>query len=69
MKKEMLIEGMTWGHCKMRVSNALNELDGVTEVTVDLEANKASFEVNDSVTDEVLTEAIEDVGYDVVEIK
>jgi len=53
----------------MRVGNALKEVDGVTNVIVDLEVNKASLEADESVTDAILTEAVEDVGYDVIEIK
>lgn len=69
MKKELRIEGMSCGHCKMRVENALNELEGVSNVAVDLEGKKATLEAADSVTDAALKEAVEEWGYDVVEIK
>jgi len=69
MKKEMIIEGMSCNHCKMRVEKALSELSGVENVVVDLSEKKATFEVQDEVNDALLTEAVEDAGYDVIEIK
>lgn len=65
----MVIEGMTCGHCKKRVENALSELEGVKEVAVDLEAKTATLELESSVTDEVLKEAVEEWGYKVEAIK
>lgn len=69
MKKEMMIEGMSCNHCKMRVENALGEIEGVENVTVDLEAKKATFEIAYEVADAVLKEAVEDAGYDVTAIQ
>ena len=43
---EIKIEGMTCNHCKMRVEKALNEVEGVTGVNVDLEGKKAVVEGN-----------------------
>ncbi len=69
MNKVMIIEGMSCNHCKMRVENTLKELEGVTDVQVDLEKKSAELVLSEDVTDAVLTEAVEDAGYDVVEIK
>lgn len=68
MKKEMMIEGMSCNHCKMRVEKALGELEGVNNVSVDLEAKKATFDIVGEVGDSVLKEAVEDAGYDVTAI-
>ena len=68
MKKEMMIEGMSCNHCKMRVEKALGELEGVNNVSVDLEAKKATFDIVGEVGDAVLKEAVEDAGYDVMAI-
>ena len=38
------IEGMKCQHCVSSVQKALETLDGITGVQVDLEANEASFE-------------------------
>lgn len=69
MTKEIFIEGMTCNHCKMRVENALSGLEGVTAVTVDLAAKKAVVELSQAVEESVLTEIIDDAGYDVTLIK
>jgi len=69
MKKEMLIEGMTCGHCKMRVVNALTEVEGVTSVDVDLDSKKATLEASEGITDSMLKDAVEEWGYEVKDIK
>ncbi|MBN3553542.1 copper chaperone CopZ [Fictibacillus nanhaiensis] len=64
--KTLNVEGMTCGHCKAAVTNALNELDGVKNVVVHLETGKVEVEVDSSkVTDADMREAIEEQGYDV----
>jgi copper chaperone len=64
--KTLNVEGMTCGHCKASVTNALNELDGVKNVVVHLETGKVDVEVDSSkVTDAEMREAIEDQGFDV----
>lgn len=69
MKKEILIEGMSCGHCVKRVENALDVLIGVVQVTVILEENKAVIELNQDISDSILREAIDEAGYDVVSIQ
>ena len=68
MKKEILLEGMSCNHCKMRVEKALSELEGVNNVSVDLEAKKATLDIVGGVGDAILKEAVEDAGYDVTAI-
>lgn len=41
---ELAIQGMTCGHCKKAVEEALASVDGVTKVEVDLDAGRASVE-------------------------
>jgi len=69
MKKEMMIEGMSCNHCKMRVEKALGSLAGVSSVEVDLSAKKAIVELSEEVDGAVLKEVVEDAGYDVVSIQ
>ena len=64
MKKKILIEGMSCEHCVKHVHEALEEV-GATDIKVNLDLGNASAEVFD-ITDEVIKEAIEDAGYDVV---
>ena len=69
MKKEILISGMTCGHCVKRVENALLEIDGVHSVVVSLDDKKATIEADDKIEDQLLKDAIEDVGYTVEAIQ
>lgn len=67
MKKTLLVEGMSCGHCEKAVKNALGELKGVSNVEVGLDTKKVEVEGKD-LNDKVIKEAIEDAGYDVIEI-
>ncbi|WP_053954823.1 heavy-metal-associated domain-containing protein [Inediibacterium massiliense] len=69
MKKLMMIEGMSCMHCVNHVKNALEEIQGVQEVVVDLQGKNAVIQLSEEVTDEVLKNAVEEAGYEVVEIK
>ncbi|AYE34991.1 heavy-metal-associated domain-containing protein [Clostridium septicum] len=68
MKKKILIEGMSCNHCVSHVKEALEALEGVSQVDVNLEGKYATIEtkVFDNV---VLKEAIEEEGYDVISIE
>ena len=41
---ELTVQGMTCGHCKKAVEEALASVDGVTSVEVDLDAGRAKVE-------------------------
>ncbi len=69
MKKVMKIEGMSCNHCKMRVENALSALDGVEKVEVNLELKQAVLEMTNDIENSILTEVVDDAGYEVVEIQ
>ena len=66
MTKTILIDGMMCQHCVAHVSKALNALPGVT-ATVDLDSKSAT--VTGDVDDAVLTNAVTEAGYTVVEIR
>ena len=68
MIKSIKIEGMHCPNCVAAVKRELEALEGVTKVDVSLEEAQAIVEV-ENVTDETLQETIEDIGFDVVEIK
>jgi copper chaperone len=68
MKKKISIEGMSCGHCVRHVENALKDVSGITDVTVDLKEKNAIVELNDDVTDTALKSAVEEAGYDVTAI-
>ncbi len=63
--KKMVIEGMMCQMCVKHVTNALNALPGVN-ATVDLDSKTAT--VTGEASDEALTKAVTDAGYQVVSI-
>ncbi len=69
MNKKILIEGMTCGHCVMRVENAIKEVEGVKSVKVNLKEKLANVEITQNVDNEKLINAIDEVGYNVVRIE
>ncbi|HWR18208.1 MAG TPA: cation transporter [Clostridia bacterium] len=68
MKKTLVVEGMSCGHCAAHVEKALNAIEGVN-AKVNLNAKTASVELISDANDDTLKAAVEDAGYEVVGIK
>jgi copper chaperone len=63
-KTTLKVEGMTCNHCVMRVTKALEGIDGVKTAKVSLD--KAEAEVlfkGDKLDPKVLVQAVEEAGY------
>jgi len=60
------IKGMSCQHCVGSVKKALEALDGISEVTVNLEAGEATF-TNNGVSRDVVKKAISKIGFEPVE--
>jgi copper chaperone len=60
------IKGMTCNHCVMAVTNALNEIDGIKNVKVDLAKSGADFDEEKAVDMDLVRERIKKAGYEVV---
>ena len=69
MKKELIIEGMSCNHCKMRVEKELNALDQVESAEVVLDEQKAVVEFKEEISKEVLEKIIDEAGYKLIEVK
>lgn len=69
MKKKILIQGMSCQHCVNHVTQALEELKGVDKVIVSLEQKQAIIEAVHDITDKEIKNAIEEVGYEVVDVE
>lgn len=67
MLKTIYIEGMHCQHCVAAVTEALENLQGTSDVNVSLETNTATL--NTELADELLKSAVEDIGFDVTAIK
>ena len=66
MKKVLKIEGMMCPRCQAHVEKALSAVEGVESVEVSLEEKSATVTLGADVSNEVLTNAVTDAGYDVV---
>lgn len=67
-QRTVVIDGMTCEHCKARVESRLNSLDGVS-AKVNLKRKTAVVSMEKDVEDEVIKKAIENAGYEVIEIR
>lgn len=63
--KEIKIKGMTCQHCVMAVTKALNSVDGIKNVHVDLKTGTATFEETKPVDAALVKSVIEEEGYEV----
>ncbi len=68
MKKTLKIEGMMCQHCVAHVTKALQALTGVSSVEVNLKKKTAVVELAEEVSNEALTSAITEAGYEVKKI-
>ena len=58
------ISGMSCGHCQGSVTKTLSEIDGVSDVSVDLDKGEATYTATDAVSIETVKEAIAKIGFE-----
>lgn len=68
MRKLIKIKGMTCGHCSARVEKMLKGVEGVSDAVVDLEGENAIVNLSAPVDNDLIKEAVDDAGYEVIEI-
>lgn len=56
--------GMRCGHCVGAVTKALEDVDGIGNVKVDLEKGEATFDDSGQVPTETIEDAIKKVGFE-----
>ena len=59
---------MMCAHCKANVEKALNALEGVASAEVNLEEKTATVELTSELSNETLSQAVTDAGYEVVSV-
>ena len=69
MEKLLKIEGMVCGNCVKHVSKALMEIEGISDVTVQLEAKTALVQMRHAVSEDRLKTAVEDAGYQLISVQ
>jgi copper chaperone len=62
--KTLKIKGMSCQHCVRAVQKALEEIDGITDVSIDLAKGEAAFTETRPVDHAVLKEKIQKAGYE-----
>ncbi len=68
MKETIIkVEGMVCGGCENRVKNALKTIDGIENVLADHTSGTVTITSTDEVTENVMKEKIEDIGFEVKE--
>ncbi len=61
--KNIKIEGMSCRHCVMAVKKALEDIEGIAHVKVDLANGEATFDEMSPVSKEIIKEHLEKAGY------
>lgn len=68
MRKIFNVEGMSCRHCVNAITKALNALEGVAGVSVDLKAKTVTVDFDESkVSAGAIKSQIEEQGYDVLQ--
>jgi uncharacterized protein len=62
MTSKYMVKGMTCNHCKNNVSNALNKIEGIKVLDVDLSKEEVVLE-GENQDSEIIKHAVEDIGY------
>ena len=57
------VTGMTCGHCVASVTEEVQEIPGVRDVTVTLETGAVTFTSDERVDDAAVRAAVEEAGY------
>ena len=66
MEQKLKIEGMMCAHCQKHVHDALAKMDGVTDVTVDLEGKTATVQATRAIGRDEFAAVITEAGYELV---
>ncbi len=65
MASVLKVKGMSCQHCVMSVTKALNKLDGIQNVKVDLQKGEVSYDNTKTVAHETIEKAIESAGFQI----
>lgn len=65
MVKVLKVEGMMCAHCQAHVQKALEAVEGVKKIVVDLEGGTATVTMEQEIPDEKLKNAVTEAGYQV----
>ena len=60
------VKGMSCQHCVMSVTKALNQLEGIQNIQVDLQKGEVRFDNTKALAVNRIEKAIEEAGYEVI---
>jgi copper chaperone len=60
------VKGMSCQHCVMSVTKALNQLEGIQNIQVDLQKGEVRFDNTKALVSNLIEKAIEEAGYEVI---
>lgn len=60
------VQGMTCGHCVSAVSEEVAQIDGVSDVDVDLETGAVTVTSEADLDEDVVRAAVEEAGYELL---
>jgi copper chaperone len=66
MASVMKVKGMSCQDCVMSVTEALNQLDGIQNIQVDLQKGEVRFDNTRGVASDRISKAIQEAGYQVI---
>jgi copper chaperone len=66
MQAIIKVKGMSCQHCVASVTKALSEIEGITDVQVDLDKGEATFSEQSPVAEQSIKDAITKIGFEVV---
>jgi len=66
MASILKVKGMSCQHCVMSITKALNRLEGIKNVQVDLARGEVQFDNTKAVLMDQIEKAIEEAGYEVI---
>ena len=65
IKKVVIVEGMHCDHCVKKVTEALESIEGVTKVKVNLSKKEAIITSTEEIDDQIIKSKIEELGFSV----
>lgn len=65
IKKVVNVEGMHCDHCVKKITEALESIEGVTKVKVNLSKKEAIITSTEEIDDQIIKSKIEELGFSV----
>ena len=66
MQRIIKVKGMSCQHCVASATKALSEIEGITDVQVDLDKGEATFSEQSPIAEQAIKDAIANIGFEVI---